>query len=197
MPREKSKKNERSTRKDRGSSMNPERLHRAIPSTSGTSSRGSTSRSRHQYATRATSSRMLTQGPEFWISDDKTMHVGETQEFSIKVKRSSDPAPRDYARIWLYQRVVGLTKFAPAPPMKLYGTVIQHWNSSRSVKFHDLALLDDGVFRVRVDIMQYNGGADRDIVVQTLFSQDIHLELPQFDTYIPEGEEDDEPSRAK
>ncbi|KAI1136037.1 hypothetical protein F5Y05DRAFT_415634 [Hypoxylon sp. FL0543] len=148
----------------------------------------------------ATSSGTLSEEPEFWISDNKPMDLSyRGAKLSMTVKRSSDPAPRDYARIWLYHWVAELARFAPAAHQQLVGTVIQHWNGSRSVDFNGLQLWAEGQFRIRVDIMRYNGGTGQDIIIQTLFSEDIHREIPCVDTvtYHFYDEEDNEVPKNK
>ncbi|KAI0837142.1 hypothetical protein F5Y06DRAFT_297928 [Hypoxylon sp. FL0890] len=197
MPGDESKHPEGASCTPRESSRKPEPSSEANTSTVGSSSRDITSKSTHPSPGRTISPRRPSQEPEFWISDDKPMQLGEVQEFSITVKRTSDPAPKDYTRIWLYEWVAGLDKFAPTHPQKLWGTVMQPWNGGRSVKFDDLALLSDGLFRVRVDIMQYNGGAGKDIIVQTLFSENIHMKFPELDVYVPEDEDSNEVSKGK
>ncbi|OTA68832.1 hypothetical protein K449DRAFT_429722 [Hypoxylon sp. EC38] len=149
------------------------------------SAQSSTSRSTHQSSTTATSSRMARQEPEFWISDDQPMQITDTQEFSIELKRTSEPGSRDYVRIWVYDWASGSGEFMPHLTA-FWGPNIRYWNHSRSIHLRKLKLLYDGIYRIQFEIKRHRWIGD-DTVVQTLFTQNIHVKsLPAYSDIYPD-----------
>ncbi|KAI5864880.1 hypothetical protein GGS23DRAFT_562242 [Durotheca rogersii] len=126
----------------------------------------------------------------FWIEDDQPLSLKAGEQFSILVRRSSDPAPGEYARISLYYREEAVaaaaadgTTPAPTPPAHnfhqanpnqlLAPQTAQDWFGNRRVTFCPLEIVGSGVYTVRVDVMKSRGGPSRDKEVDRLYSQEI------------------------
>ncbi|OTA97032.1 hypothetical protein M434DRAFT_27105 [Hypoxylon sp. CO27-5] len=119
------------------------------------------------------------------LNDSDIIKDGNARARVLDLRRPAH-ADHHYARIFYrVEAYHGCGKFMPHS-LAFRGPNTRSWNHNRSMHLRKLTLFHDGIYRIQFEIMRHRWIGD-DTVVQTLFTQNIHVKsLPAYSDIYPD-----------